>query len=133
MLDAMVSSFDQISQKRRDAMDALTKDELIFEIGLANKSRFSQSQAYLNYRLAKLEEEERASERKEDSQLAQDAVDMSRQANALSSDANSLSEQANEISFGAKTLSKWALGLSALAVLISLCALAVQVYGRGDV
>ena len=65
MVDAGIKS--QIGEKRRAVMDALSENELRYEIELGPRSRFSKANIpYLKQRLAQIEDEEAASERAED-------------------------------------------------------------------
>ena len=88
----MVSSDDiddsitsQISKKRRDAMDLLTKDELRYEINRGKDSRFCATIPYLEVRLSLLEDEERIKERSEDVGIAREAIRLSKIAIVISS------------------------------------------------
>lgn len=89
----------QISQQRRDVMDALTKDELRYEIERGGQSRFCNTIPYLVQRLAKIEDEERAENRREDVRIA---------------------KAANTIAAKAHRLSKWAIFIAVLALLASI-------------
>ena len=105
----MTISFSQISKKRRDAMDLLTEDELIFEIKRGRESRFSKSLHYLEYRLHKINDEKEGKAREEDLAIAREA--------------NYLSKEANQYSVEANLLSKWAIGIAIFAFIVSIIAL----------
>lgn len=57
------------SEKKRRAMEALTKEELIEEINLGRKSRFSMNIPFLQTRLDLINAEEQRCERKENLSL----------------------------------------------------------------
>lgn len=89
----------QIGESKRQVMDALTKDQLRYEISRGTKSVHSRYIPYLQILLTRKEDAERATERSEDLGIAKDA---------------------NRIAAKAHTLSKWAIFISALAILVSL-------------
>ncbi len=103
-----------ISDKKRQAIDALSRDELHREIESGRKSRFSQDLDYVRYKLATIEDQENRADRAEDLAIA-------REANYLATGANKISAKANRISRGAF----W---VALFALLVSLGVLCFELY-----
>jgi hypothetical protein len=90
------------SDETERMIDALSKDELIQEIHTGRGSRFQgDNYAYLQTRLAALEEQERAEHRQQDVGHKEENLALAREANQISHKANRLSKIAITVSVGA--------------------------------
>lgn len=88
----------QIGVSKRLTMDAMSKDELRFELSKGRESVHSRHLPYLELLLTRKEDQERATERSEELEVARDA---------------------NEIAEKAHKLSKWAIVVSVIALVVA--------------
>lgn len=98
-----------MTEKSREAIDRLTKDEIREEIAKGPRSRFQRDNAaYLHVRLAQMEDQERAAQQADEARRHEREIETA--------------EEANRIAAGANRLSKWALGFSGIAIVVSIIA-----------
>lgn len=98
---------EKMTDKSREAIDGLTKDEIREEIAKGPRSRFQRdTAAYLHVRLAQIEDQERAAQQADEARRHEREIETA--------------EEANRIASGANRLSKLALGISVVAVFVSL-------------
>jgi len=97
----------QLSEKTRITIDALSKKELTQEINKKNRSRFQGDKyAYLNTRLAAIQDQEQQEQREEDVAHKTEELTLTREANRIS---------------------RIAITISVVAVLLALAALAMDI------
>ena len=110
----------QPSKKVIAAVEALNKEQLIYEIDRAEKSDFSHNIPLLKLRLRMMEDADRGQERREDLEIAREANVMSKEALKVSEEANTISTNGVEKAEEANRLSKWALGIAVGAFLLAI-------------
>ncbi len=96
--------------KKKEAMKALTKTQLVHQINLGPKSNFSHNIPYLKTLLSSINEQESKQEREEDLEIA-------REANVTSQNALTLAEKSNKISIGALLVALGALVITGLVAI----------------
>lgn len=84
-----------ISDKTKQTIDALPKEELRLEVVKGNRSRFQQDNfAYAESRLKQLDEEDQIAQHKAQLKIAVDANEIAKHANALAVEANTTAKNA---------------------------------------
>ena len=97
-----------LSDKSKNAIDALTLEELRAEVLLDKKSRYQGDKAdYVLVRFGQLQEEKRDIERAEDTASADENIKIAKEANDISRKANKFSKLAIWVSVFALIISLW--------------------------
>lgn len=102
------------SEQSRQAIDALSKEDLIQEIHRGNRSRFQgDNYAYLQTRLTVLKQQEQAEQKKEE-------IGVGKEANELAKEANDIAREANITASKAYRTSIFSVLVALVAALIAL-------------
>ena len=111
----------EVSEKAKEIINSLSKEELRLEKSKGIRSRFqNEGFAYLETRLATLEDEEQKQHEQATLDVAKQANNIADSALAVSKDSNKIAEKALETSNKSKKLAIWAIVISLVALIVQI-------------